>query len=246
MDSRNVGLIPPMLFGKFESGMTKLIRRVVKKGWIICEIGAYVGDHTPLFSYLTGSDGKVISIEPQTFHFNLLLKNISLNRLTNVIPIKTAVSKTDGTSTMYIPLNQSVDGRLYKVKNEIRKKQKTITKTIDHLLKQYKSIDLIKMDIQGWEDNAIEGAKKTILRSPRLLLITEFWPKGLREAGTDPLKFLKSIKRLGLNIYSIDEFDGSLKNETNFQKLVDNSDEGDGKYIDLICSRNKIGPNFKD
>lgn len=169
MNPKNIELVPPMLFGKYEFGMTKLIKRIVKKGWVICEVGAYIGDHTPLFSNLTGAYGKVISIEPQLLHFDLLLKNIALNKLTNVTPIKAAISSKNGTSTMYVPSNHSVDGRIYKVKDGVRNKQKTSTTTIDDLLNQYKSVNLIKMDIQGWEEKALRGARKTIQKKSKLI-----------------------------------------------------------------------------
>lgn len=246
MNPGNIELVPPMLLGKYEFGMTKLIKRIVKKGWTICEIGAYIGEHTPLFSNLIGKSGSVISVEPQLPHFKLLLKNIKLNKLTNVTPIKTAVSDTEDFLTMYIPLDHSVDGRIYEVKNETRKRQRVATKTIDHLLNQYKSVDLIKIDIQGWEERAIKGARKTFIKNPNILLIIEFWPKGLKEAGTNPLKLLNNIKVIGFNIYTIDEDTGKLKEKVNFPQLIKDVDDGVGGFTDLLCSRNKIGPNFKD
>ncbi len=246
MNPKNIELVPPMLFGKYEFGMTKLIKNIVKKGWVVCEVGAYIGDHTSLFSNLIGSDGRVVSVEPQSSHFKLLLKNIILNNLNNVVPIKAAVSDTEGSSVVYIPLNDSIDGRIYKVKNEIRKKETTTTITIDNLLNPYDHVDLIKMDIQGWEEKAITGARKTILRNPKLVLIIEFWPEGLKEAGTKPLKLLNDIKKLGFNIYTIGEFDGKLKLENNFIQLIKDSDNGIGGFVDLMCSRQKIRPNFKN
>ncbi len=237
MNPKNIQLVPPMLLGKYEFGMTNLIKRIVKKGWIICEVGAYVGDHTPLFSNLSGENGKVISIEPQPQHFKLLLNNIALNKLNNVIPVRAAISNTEGVSTMYIPPNFSIDGRMYKVKNEIRKKQKIATKTIDNLLSQYGSVNLIKMDIQGWEEKALEGAKKTIGNNPNLCLITEFWPEGLKEAGTNPLRFLKNLKKLGFNIYLINEYNGKLKKILNFPNLINETNAEDGGFVDLMCSK---------
>lgn len=246
MNPENIQLVPPMLLGKYEHGMTNLIRRIVKKGWVICEVGAYIGDHTPLFSRLSGPNGNVISIEPQPSHFELLLNNIALNRLINVTAVKAAISDTEGESTLYVPLNFSIDGRMYEVKDVVRKRQKTETITIDRLLNQYKSVDLIKMDIQGWEEKALKGARKTINKNPNLRLIVELWPKGLKEAGANPLKFLESLKNFGFNIYLINEFSGELKKISNFPKLINETDGGVGGFVDLICSRQKLRPNFKN
>lgn len=246
MNPKNIELVPPMLFGKYEFGMTNLIKRIVKKGWVICEVGAYVGEHTPLFSNLTGMGGRVISIEPQPLHFGLLLNNIALNKLANVTPVKAAISDVEGTSTMYIPLNFSIDGRMYEVNDGTRRRQKTATKTIDRLLNQYESVNLIKMDIQGWEEKALKGAKKTINKNPNLCLIIELWPKGLKEAGANPLKLLEDLKRSGFNIYLINEFDGKLKKIFDLPKLINETDDGIGGFVDLICSRQHLRPNFKN
>ena len=173
-------------------------------------------------------------------------KSMLLNKLTNVIAVKAAISNTVGASTLYIPLNFSIDGRMYRVDDVERRKKKTETETIDHLLGHYKSVNLIKMDIQGWEEKALEGAVKTISKNPKLCLIIELWPKGLKEAGADPLKFLKSLENQGFNIYLINELKGSLKQMFDLPKLINETDAGIGGFVDLICSRQKLRPNFKN
>ncbi len=45
-------------------------------------------------------------------------------------------------------------------------------------------VDLILMDTQASEHVALRGARRLLDRS-RPALFVEFWPQGLREAGTD-------------------------------------------------------------
>lgn len=246
MSPHNIELIPYMVRGKYEIGMTKLLKRLIKKDSVICDVGSYIGYHTTLFSKLSGSQGKIFSFEPQPYHYKLLLKNIKLNKLENVSPQKAAISDRAGFGKVYMPDANSPDSRIYQVKGERRRTSKIKLETLDNLLKNEKRVDIIKMDIQGWEDRAIKGTKKTILKNPKLILIIEFWPKGLKEAGTNPLKLLNDIKKLGLHIYSINEFNGKLKMETDFPKLIKDSDAGVGGFVDLMCYRKKIRPNFKN
>ena len=246
MSSHNIELVPNMLRGKYETGMTKLIKRIVKKGFVICDVGAYIGYHTTLFSKLSGKSGKIYDFEPQPFHYELLLKNIKLNKLKNVNPQKTAISDHSGIGNIYIPDENSPDSRIYKVKGEKRLTSKIKLETIDNLLKNEKKIDIIKMDVQGWEEFAIKGATKTIRKNPELFLIIEFWPKGLKEAGTDPFRLLTNIEKYGFKIYTIHEITGKLKLETSFSQLIKNTERGDGGYVDLLCFKKHIRPYFKN
>jgi hypothetical protein len=47
------------------------------------------------------------------------------------------------------------------------------------------------------------------LRSPKLTLLTEFWPKGICDAGGDPVDFLNTLRDLGLTLHEL-RADGEL------------------------------------
>ena len=51
-----------------------------------------------------------------------------------------------------------------------------------------KNIDFIKLDIQGAEGVALEGMKKMLARNPKIVILMEFWPMGIRECGGIPPK----------------------------------------------------------
>ena len=62
-----------------------------KEGDIVVDVGAAFGFYTILASKRVGSRGKVIAIEAQHDSFEMLNRNIKLNRLTNVITLNCAV-----------------------------------------------------------------------------------------------------------------------------------------------------------
>lgn len=59
--------------------------------------------------------------------------------------------------------------------------------------------DLVKIDVQGFEVEAISGMVGMIRRSPQVVIVAEFWPGGLRERGLDPAQVLLSYRELGLS-----------------------------------------------
>jgi FkbM family methyltransferase len=60
--------------------------------------------------------------------------------------------------------------------------------------------DLVKIDVQGFEAEAIGGMSQMIARSPRVVIVAELWPTALRERGLDPVEVLKGYRDLGLRV----------------------------------------------
>jgi len=118
-----------------------------------------------LFSSIrVGKRGKVISVEADSQAFELLKKNVEENNLKNVIPLKMFVSSDR---------EHSIDFIVEKLK--------------------LKRVDLIKMDIEGEEYNALKGATKTIRRfKPKI--IVEIHSKELRK------KILNFLKKYGYDL----------------------------------------------
>jgi precorrin-6B methylase 2 len=131
---------------------------------IVLDLGAGVGDYTFFSSIRVGKRGKVISVEADTQTFELLKKNVKENNLKNVIPLNLFVSSER---------EHSIDFIVEKLR--LRK------------------VDLIKMDIEGEEYNALKGAIKTI-RKFKPKIIIEIHSKNLRE------KILEFLKNYGYNL----------------------------------------------
>ena len=66
-------------------------------------------------------------------------------------------------------------------------------------------VNFVKIDIQGYEQKAISGFKKTLARSQNVILMSEFWPKGLMEAGGGAMEYLQMLKDVGFTLYELKE-----------------------------------------
>ena len=83
--------------------------------------------------------------------------------------------------------------------------------TIDELLEvnNLKTLDFIKIDVQGYEPKVFKGMKKVIKNSEKLILLTEFWPKGILQAGENPKDFLRLLRKMEFQLFEL-KSNGSL------------------------------------
>jgi hypothetical protein len=66
-------------------------------------------------------------------------------------------------------------------------------------------IDLVKMDIQGYDFFGFMGMRTTLKRSINMILFGEFWPYGLEKSGIRPETYLKELENSGLHVTFIPE-----------------------------------------
>lgn len=167
----------------------------LKEG-VFVDIGANMGRYT-IIQGKKLKRGKVISIEPEPITFEILKKNIKLNSLKNVIPVKMACSNSRGIMDFW--LGAEGDGTahsLIEIKNRSRKISVEVD-TLDNIMKKLKikKVDLIKVDVEGLEPEVFRGANKTLKNHPKIVFeaLTE---NKLNECKKELLKHGYKIKRL--------------------------------------------------
>lgn len=132
-----------------------------KKGDIVLDIGAYVGMFTLKVINKVGKSGIVISIEPNPTNLDYLKANV--NHHENIKVVEEAILNRIGEGKLYISSASPCHSLVYTHKDFLNVK----VNTIDNLVKQLglPHVDFIKMDIEGAELQALEGAKETLLKN---------------------------------------------------------------------------------
>lgn len=190
---------------KFEKFETELVRKEIKKGDVVLDIGANIGYYSLIFSQIVGTEGRVFAFEPDPNNFALLKKNIEINNLKNVILIQKAVSDTSIPLTLYLCDYNHAQHRIYP-SPRCNEKITVESTTIDEYLSKtefYNKINFVKMDVEGAEYDVIEGMKNTLKLNPKLKLLCEFSPKQIIEHKLTPGKILHQILQCNFKIYPI-------------------------------------------
>jgi FkbM family methyltransferase len=150
-------------------------------GDIVFDIGGYIGDTALYFSSAVQDSGLVYSFEPNKELIPLLRENIIVNNRKNIVIVENGlydysmtVENKKTTDMIYyddIIGNATHELNMEPKTNEVNSKINLISLDdyikINNILK----INLIKMDIEGAEENALIGAKNTIIQfKPKLAI----------------------------------------------------------------------------
>jgi hypothetical protein len=100
---------------------------------------------------------------------------------------------------------------------------------LDDYFKTGERVDLIKMDIQGYELHALRGASRVLADNPTIKLLFEFWPYGLKQAGSNWAELIGVLKENGKLVQQV-----SSEGLTGFDPRSAN--ESEAWYINLFAS----------
>ncbi|MCU1242673.1 MAG: Methyltransferase, FkbM family [Candidatus Acidoferrum typicum] len=154
-------------FGSAEREHQTLAMKHIGPGQIVYDIGANVGLHTLLFSRLVGEQGRVFAFEPAPDTAALLAEHVRLNRKTNVTIIQKAIAGHAGE----MRFSASVDSRIRRF--DVGGETTVLSVTLDQMVRDLPPPACIKMDIEGAEVEALQGAAECFQRyRPKLFLAT--------------------------------------------------------------------------
>jgi len=179
-------------------------------GGVVLDIGAYIGDHTIYYLNKVGANGKVLAFEPNKRSFECLnynlgsYKNCQLfnNPVSNVKKYFDVVEPNENIGMAFIQDGKQVESII-----------------IDDL--NLDKVDFIKIDVEGFEIEVLEGCKKTLEKfSPTLII--EVNTHTLNRFGLSKENLFNKLKEMGY----------LFKNIYNWISITDSGDQ-----FDILCTK---------
>ncbi len=140
----------------------KIVRAMLRRGGTYVDIGANIGDLVLAGAITVGEHGAVYAFEAHPRLFSLMLRNISLNNCTNVYPVNAACAESFGwarfSDMRSDDLNQIGNGEIL-----------VPMVPAQHLLSD-QPIDLIKIDVEGFELFVLKGLTEALGHTRSLFL----------------------------------------------------------------------------
>jgi FkbM family methyltransferase len=203
--------------GEYEKAELKAIAQFLKEDGVFIDIGANIGLYTLYASQVTNKNARIISFEPFSENFKTLSQNIALNDLSNVRLEKIAIGEKDGMVNLYYDEQDKNLGMVSTKPLEKGLKEEVKVVTLDSYLKDkaIAKIDLIKIDIEGFEYSALLGMKNTLATFyPTLLIeILNHNVSSGQDSNCDSL-----LNDLGYKKYFIDDNGKLSENNVNLNR----------------------------
>ncbi len=235
----DLGVGRPLYTGlEYEPEETAFLQASLKPGMTMIDVGANVGYMALLAAKAVGPSGTVVAIEPDPGNGELLRANLERNGYRNVSIERCAVGSAAGTAQLYRSAWNMGNHRLNPGAGGQAIAHEAIAvpvRTVDDLVVAHhlSRVDVIKMDVEGYEPGVLGGMTATLARFKPVIL-TEFWPYGMRDAGFDPEAFLDRCIRAGYEGRTLTHLDRPLK--TAADMLATLSDQDRGTYENLVLT----------
>lgn len=188
-----------------QEGGHSVIRNEIKQlkaGQTFLDIGANIGYFSLLASKEVGNRGTVISVEPSNREFKVLIKNIDLNKASNITAINCAAADSLRIEQINIEPEHTGLNRIYSTTSTITA-QPTLAARIESLIPpKALPIHLAKIDTEGYEMYSLLGMEKLLSRGQIKKIIVEISPEFLAQHGhdwKDIYKFLRQHKLIPAN-----------------------------------------------
>lgn len=157
----------------------------ISKGAVVFDIGANVGAWSLILSEVVGTSGKVFAYEPTQSTYDTLSKNVALNSRKNIFASRYALSNDNEQIRLYHDVDSSRNSLGRTRSDDAGSDYEEVSaRTLDNIASELliDKLDFIKIDVEGAEPLAFEGASRTLSRFKPTILF-EVNPEALAKLG---------------------------------------------------------------
>ena len=218
--------------GEHDPNISRFLKRIVRKGEVIFDVGARFGEYTVPLALATGPTGHVYALEALQANYEVLLRNLQLNGLTNVTAVRAAVA--DRTTELNAPARGAPGN--YSLASDSPTRTTIPAWSLDDFCRHHKieHVDLMVMDIEGSETMALRGARSLLCSGRVRTMVCEVNPAWLRRMGSSARDLYREFEACRLTVSLLTRFGNSRElNAQTFDQLT-NRQPNVGVKLDVI------------
>lgn len=191
-------LLEKMGGGGGEQHILELLISDLRTGGVVYDVGSHVGLYTVFLAKVVGQQGQVITFEPESQNYEHLLSNLKLNSLTNVRAFPKALGDQEGQRKLYLG-DDAGNASLVQPDTIWSKNYELIELVKGDRFVEAENLPIprvVKIDVEGYESNVIEGLRHTLAHPACELVCCEIHPT-LLPAEVNLEAVLDLLKSLG-------------------------------------------------
>ncbi len=215
------------LLERREATLLRLLVEAVPVGGNVLDGGAYLGWLSLQAARAAGPQARIVAVEPHPVSAGLVEQNVAANGFAERVDVvRAALGSAVGRASFHL----SGGGDTSSLANRVGDVETIEVEVVtgDALLGDDAVLDVIKLDLEGGELEALRGLERTIARSrERLTLFVECYPAMLEGAGTSAAELVAWLENAGFDVEWIDEVSGG--------SVPWSARPWSGGYVNLVC-----------
>jgi len=218
------------LYGTYEPFMLDLISKHLDRGMTFIDIGANIGQHSMYAASIVGETGSVHSFEPIPYLCKQLEDSIKHNHFENIIHTHAcALGKTEGTEKLHVSKN--IGGSSLVTDDDTKEVITVHIKNGDRELEKLSQVNLVKIDVEGYEYEVLRGIEKTLLKHKPMILLEFSGELYNQQENKNGMHILTFLRTLGYLLYDVEENMKEILNDTAFNHEITTI----RKQTNLLC-----------
>ena len=225
----------PLMRGDYEPHVTKVFRaQFNEQTKCVLDIGANIGYFALQAAALMGGDGLVYAVEPNADNVKLLELSRRENHFENIKIINTAVGESIGILSLNSSWSNGTTATLSNDQQAVLASTVVPCLRLDDVIATEQKVDLIKIDIEGFEYRALLGAKR-ILTAWHPIIVSEFSPDFMPLTGkNDGRTYLELLFQLGYQVAIIETSGELLPAGQDVEKVLAYYQQVGSDHVDLL------------
>lgn len=213
------------LYFGFRDDSHKTLMSLVKPGQTILDIGTNYGTTILQFAKLLNGQGFAYGFEPDPLNFKLCQQNMSLNPFTNIEVENIGLGNTE--SSLYLVVDTASNRGGNRISTQIDNREHTEVKVIKldswAITKNLSQVDLLKIDVEGYEYEVLKGGVELLKRFKPTLFI-ELDDENLRLQQSSALELVEFLQALGYQL-----------SHSETKQIVDRNTNFSNCHFDVLC-----------
>jgi FkbM family methyltransferase len=224
-----------VLAGSYEPEVSAVLRDRLLPGMGVVDIGANIGYFTLLAASLVGPSGFVLAVEPNPRNVRLLEASRRSNGFAHVKVAQTAAGAYTDLVVLHASYSNGTTSPAPDAIDDLLASETVACIGVDALLGQEQRIDLIKVDVEGAEYQALRGCRRAIARW-RPAIVSEFSPSLLAGvSGISCRAYLHWLVDQGYGL-SVIQPDGSLRQADDAEEIIGEYERRETDHLDLLAT----------
>lgn len=192
---------------ELEQPMREGIQQLLKSGDVFVDLGGNEGWYSLLAAQRVGKAGRVLSVEPQERLWPILLRNFALNGFPQCELVPVAVGTEKESEIALAPrVNTGASSMAVKGgwRRLLRRHQRVLMRTLDDVVLErgIQRVDVLKVDIEGYELNALRSATRLLKERRITNILMEYHDTELKALGQDRTQVQALLTEAGFDLIS--------------------------------------------